>query len=73
MYAFLRLEQRELLGTPYESIDVGFFNYGHVELGRKSGKALVQVFVDKDSDKQSVSQSKINSYGVTVPEVAGGL
>jgi hypothetical protein len=62
--------QASLLDTPYEYVDIGFFNYGHVELGRKDGTALVQVFVDASSDKQSVSQSKISSYGVTVPEMA---
>ena len=52
--------------------EVEFHNYGYTEIcPRVDGKVLVQVSIDGNSDKQSVDQSVIDSYGATVPAIAG--
>jgi len=63
--------ETDLLGEPCTYVDIGFTNYGHQVLGRDGGKVLVQVYVDGDSEQQSVAQGVIDGYGVEVPAVAG--
>lgn len=66
------VKEVEILDSAVEVPEVEFHNFGYVEIcPRQNGKVLVQVFVDGDSDKQSVDQSVIDNYGATVPGIAG--